>query len=126
MIEGNIKMESCSTGLALAFGWHGQRVNPVLSRDCLMSYQIRPARAADNEAILSLLQGTLARRSYPEHERQPDYFRGAKVTCEQPDVWVAEPRDARGNKTWVGGACGSMARFAGCAMPTICVSIRIP
>ena len=62
-----------------------------------MSYQIRPARAADNEAILSLLQGTPQQGAVTlNFERQPDYFRGAKVTCEQPDVWVAEPRDARG------------------------------
>ncbi|MED5238887.1 MAG: hypothetical protein VX379_04850 [Pseudomonadota bacterium] len=57
-----------------------------------MSYRIRPASEQDNDAILALLQGT------PQHgavtlnfERQPDYFRGARVTCEKPDIWVAEP-----------------------------------
>ncbi|MEQ3725565.1 hypothetical protein [Alcanivorax sp.] len=62
-----------------------------------MSYQIRPACDADNDAILSLLQGTPQQGMITlNFERQPDYFRGARVTCEQPDVWVAEPRDAQG------------------------------
>lgn len=62
-----------------------------------MSYRIRPACDQDNGAILALLQGT------PQHgavtlnfERHPDYFRGAQVTCEQPDVWVAEPKGGAG------------------------------
>ncbi|MZR64032.1 hypothetical protein [Alcanivorax sp. DP30] len=62
-----------------------------------MSYQIRPARQEDNAAILALLQGTPQPGAVTlNFERNPDYFRGAKVACEQPDVWVAEARDAPG------------------------------
>ncbi|MCG8394402.1 MAG: hypothetical protein MI745_15085 [Pseudomonadales bacterium] len=62
-----------------------------------MSYQIRPARETDNGAILSLLQGTPQKGAVTlNFERNPDYFRGARVTCEEPDVWVAEPHDQIG------------------------------
>ncbi|EKF73456.1 hypothetical protein A11A3_13465 [Alcanivorax hongdengensis A-11-3] len=59
-----------------------------------MSFVIRPAQPDDNEAILSLLEGTPQQGAVTlNFERRPDYFRGARVTCEEPDVWVAEPRD---------------------------------
>ncbi|MDF1725363.1 MAG: hypothetical protein P1U59_12645, partial [Alcanivorax sp.] len=62
-----------------------------------MSYRIRQAREEDNGAILSLLQGTPQPGAVTlNFERNPDYFRGARVTCEEPDVWVAEPREGRG------------------------------
>ena len=62
-----------------------------------MSYQIRPATESDNAAILALLQGTPQQGAVTlNFERSPDYFRGARVACEQPDVWVAEARDAPG------------------------------
>jgi hypothetical protein len=62
-----------------------------------VSYHIRPACDADNGAILALLQGTPQQGVITlNFERQPDYFRGARVTCEQPDVWVAAPRNAEG------------------------------
>ena len=61
-----------------------------------VSYRIRQAREEDNGAILSLLQGTPQPGAVTlNFERNPDYFRGARVTCEEPDVWVAEPREGR-------------------------------
>nr|WP_281502164.1 hypothetical protein [Alcanivorax sp. S6407] len=39
-----------------------------------------------------MLQGTPQQGAVTlNFERRPDYFRGAKVTCEEPDIWVAEP-----------------------------------
>ncbi|MDX1805137.1 MAG: hypothetical protein R3292_13790 [Alcanivorax sp.] len=59
-----------------------------------MRFVIRPAHPDDNEAILSLLEGTPQEGAVTlNFERRPDYFRGACVTCEEPDVWVAEPRE---------------------------------
>ena len=62
-----------------------------------VNYRIRQAREEDNGAILSLLQGTPQPGAVTlNFERNPDYFRGARVTCEEPDVWVAEPREGEG------------------------------
>ncbi len=62
-----------------------------------MSYRIRPACEDDNGAILSLLQETPQPGAVTlNFERNPDYFRGARVTCERPDVWVAEPDNPQG------------------------------
>ncbi|MGP4843475.1 hypothetical protein ACTXGQ_05035 [Marinobacter sp. 1Y8] len=56
-----------------------------------MSFSVRPATPGDNAAILDLL----ARNHQPGRvqlafERYPDYFHGAGVTCETPDVYVLE------------------------------------
>lgn len=56
-----------------------------------MSFSVRPATPDDNQAILDLL----ARNYQPGRvqlafERYPDYFHGAGVTCEKPDVYVLE------------------------------------
>lgn len=56
-----------------------------------MGALIRPATREDGPRILDLLrrtpqQGLLTLR----FERDPDFFLGAWVTCEEPDVWVAE------------------------------------
>lgn len=60
-----------------------------------MSYEIRPASAEDNAGILDLItrtpqQGLL----HLNFERDPDFFAGARVTCERPDAWVATHSDA--------------------------------
>lgn len=62
-----------------------------------MSASIRPATAGDGAQILDLIRRT------PQHglltlnfERDPDFFLGARVSCEDPDVWVAEDDDAPG------------------------------
>lgn len=56
-----------------------------------MSYAIRPATRADGNGILDLLRRTpqegLIHLSF---ERDPDFFIGACVSCEEPDIWVAE------------------------------------
>lgn len=56
-----------------------------------MSFTIRPATFEDGAAILDLVRRTpqdgLLRLNF---ERDPDFFLGAFVTCEEPDVWVAE------------------------------------
>lgn len=60
-----------------------------------MSHRIRPARPDDNSAILALLESTPQQGAVSlNFERQPDYFRGALASCEEPDVWVACPKDA--------------------------------
>ncbi|MFP1682999.1 hypothetical protein ACLD0W_10825 [Alloalcanivorax sp. C16-1] len=58
-----------------------------------MSHCIRPARQDDNGAILALLESTPQEGAVSlNFERRPDYFQGARVSCEEPDVWVASPR----------------------------------
>ncbi|GAA5125172.1 hypothetical protein [Alloalcanivorax gelatiniphagus] len=60
-----------------------------------MSHRIRPAHPDDNAAILALLESTPQEGAVSlNFERRPDYFRGARVSCEEPDVWVACPGDA--------------------------------
>lgn len=62
-----------------------------------MSYSIRPATLDDGAAILALLHRTpqdgLLRLNF---ERDPDFFLGAYVTSEFPDVWVAQEIDSPG------------------------------
>jgi len=58
-----------------------------------MSHRIRRAEAHDNDGILSLLESTPQWGAVSlNFERRPDYFCGARITCEEPDVWVAETR----------------------------------
>lgn len=56
-----------------------------------MSYTIRPSTPDDNAAILDLVARTpqqgLLRLNF---ERDPDFYMGAYVSSEEPDVWVAE------------------------------------
>lgn len=70
-----------------------------------MSFSLRPAAREDNPAILALL----ARNAQPGQvslafERKPDYFHGAHISCEQPDVYVLEHADA--DPTDPGRVCG--------------------
>lgn len=59
-----------------------------------MSHRIRRAEPRDNAGILALLENTPQQGAVSlNFERRPDYFLGARVTCEEPDVWVAERRD---------------------------------
>lgn len=59
-----------------------------------MSAAIRPATFADGPRILDLIRRTpqpgLVTLNF---ERDPDFYLGACVTCEDPDVWVAEAAD---------------------------------
>jgi hypothetical protein len=56
-----------------------------------VSWQIRRATYEDSESILGLIERTPQPGAVTlNFERRPDFFIGAKVTCEQPDVWVAE------------------------------------
>lgn len=55
------------------------------------SYYVRPAKAGDNESILALLSET----SQPgklrlAFERYPNFFHGAGVSCDKPDVYILE------------------------------------
>lgn len=55
-----------------------------------MSWDIRPATAADGEAILDLVRRTPQQgRVLLNFERDPDFFAGAHISCEVPEVWVA-------------------------------------
>lgn len=62
-----------------------------------MSYAIRPAMPEDNASILDLIARTpqqgLLRLNF---ERDPDFHAGASVSCEDPDIWVAEHSAAPG------------------------------
>ncbi|MFP5384313.1 MAG: hypothetical protein ACLGHG_09615 [Gammaproteobacteria bacterium] len=62
-----------------------------------MSYLIRRAMPQDNTAILDLVARTpqqgLLRLNF---ERDPDFHAGACVSCEDPDIWIAEHGDAPG------------------------------
>lgn len=62
-----------------------------------MSYAIRRAVPEDNAAILGLIARTpqqgLLRLNF---ERDPDFHAGACVSCEDPDIWVAEHGTAPG------------------------------
>lgn len=61
-----------------------------------MNGRIRRATAADGEAILGLIEGTPQPGAVTlNFERRPDFFAGAGVSCESPDIWVAE--SGRGN-----------------------------
>lgn len=63
-----------------------------------MSFQVRPARAGDNDGILRLLADNAQPGSVSlAFERAPNYFHGAGVSCEQPDVYVLTP-DAGGHQ----------------------------
>lgn len=64
-----------------------------------MSFSVRSATPGDNQAILALLQ----RNHQPgkvrlAFERYPDYFHGAGVTCEKPDVYVLESQLSAGKE----------------------------
>lgn len=63
-----------------------------------MSWLIRPAEPADGDAILGLVERTPQPGAVTlNFERRPDFFIGAHVTCERPDVWVAERSNSRGD-----------------------------
>ncbi|WP_416398759.1 GNAT family N-acetyltransferase [Allohahella sp. A8] len=67
-----------------------------------MTYQVRSAQLEDSQAIVELFQRT----SQPgkitlNFERSPCYFHSAHVSCEQPDVFVAE-EDGSGRIVGVG------------------------
>ena len=54
-------------------------------------FHIRPASEADDARILSLIRRTpQPGRLVLNFEREPAFFAGARVSCQQPDVWVAE------------------------------------
>ena len=56
-----------------------------------MSYHIRPSTPDDNAAILDLVARTPQQGLLQlNFERDPDFYMGAFVSCEEPDVWVAE------------------------------------
>ena len=60
-----------------------------------MSWRIRRATAADGDAILGLIEGTPQPGAVTlNFERRPDFFAGAGVSCETPDVWVAESEES--------------------------------
>lgn len=78
--------------------------------------RIRRATSQDNPAILALLENTPQPGAMSlTFERRPDYFRGAAITCEEPEVWVAEtdgPSPELGavynvgrRRVWVNGDC---------------------
>lgn len=51
---------------------------------------IRPATAEDDGAILSLVRQTpQPGRVLLNFEREPSYFHGSSISCQQDDVWVA-------------------------------------
>ena len=55
---------------------------------------IRPADRSDDAAILNLVRRTpQPGRMVLNFEREPAFFDGAEVTCEQPDVWIAKRPD---------------------------------
>ncbi|GAA3956893.1 hypothetical protein [Allohahella marinimesophila] len=60
-----------------------------------MSYQVRSAQLEDSQAILELFRRTpQAGKITLNFERSPCYFHSAHVSCEQPDVFVAEEHDS--------------------------------
>lgn len=62
-----------------------------------MSGRIRRATPADGDAILALIEGTSQPGAVTlNFERRPDFFAGAGVSCESPDIWVAESERADG------------------------------
>ncbi|MDX1589266.1 MAG: hypothetical protein R3296_10020 [Oleiphilaceae bacterium] len=62
-----------------------------------MKFQVRPAEAGDNEKILRLLANNPQSGSVSlAFERSPDYFNGAHVSCEHPDVYVLTPQPGQG------------------------------
>ncbi|TVP55369.1 MAG: hypothetical protein EA349_09560 [Halomonadaceae bacterium] len=63
-----------------------------------MSFMVRSAQRQDNQGILDLL----ARTSMPgkvalAFERAPDYFNGAHIACQRPDVYVLTPTESEQN-----------------------------
>lgn len=65
-------------------------------------FDIRPATRTDDAGILSLIQRTpQPGKVVLNFERDPGFFAGAQVTCEQPDIWVAETRDDSAGKELV-------------------------
>lgn len=59
-----------------------------------MSWSIRPARETDGDSILQLMEHSPQPGAVTlNFERRPDFFVGARVSCEEPEVWVAELRD---------------------------------
>ena len=64
-----------------------------------MHYLIRPARAEDNNGILGLIRETpQPGRVLLNFEREPRFFDGSQVTCEEPDNWVVETRGGGGSQ----------------------------
>lgn len=62
-----------------------------------MSAYFRQAGAADGPRILELIRRTPQRGQIVlNFERDPDFFLGAAVSCEQPEVWVADSRSKPG------------------------------
>lgn len=62
-----------------------------------MSYAIRQAMPEDNAAILDLVARTPQQGLLQlNFERDPDFHAGACVSCEDPDIWVAEHTTAPG------------------------------
>lgn len=58
---------------------------------------VRPARPDDNSALLDLLRRTPQMGSVTlTFEREPDFFSGARVACEVPQVLVAERQEQPG------------------------------
>ncbi|MFZ5756631.1 MAG: hypothetical protein ACOY3X_06985 [Pseudomonadota bacterium] len=61
-----------------------------------MTACIRPAAMTDGPRILDLIGRTPQRGLVTlNFERNPDFFIGARVSCEEPDVWVAEEEAGR-------------------------------
>lgn len=60
--------------------------------------RVRPARPEDNPALLALLRRTPQMGSVTlAFERAPDFFSGARVACEMPQVLIAEHRERPGS-----------------------------
>jgi hypothetical protein len=56
----------------------------------MSGYDIREALEADDAAIRDLIrQSAQPGRVVLNFEREPSFHAGARVTCEQPDIWVA-------------------------------------
>lgn len=63
-----------------------------------MGWEIRPARADDGSAILRLMDSAPQPGAVTlNFERRPNFFHGAAVSCEQPDVWIARKPDEDGD-----------------------------
>ena len=63
-----------------------------------MSLIIRPATEADDAGILKLISNTpQPGRIMLNFERMPSFFLGANVTCERPDIWLAEESGSEGD-----------------------------
>ena len=62
-----------------------------MNQKAAVSYYIRPATPEDNPSILSMLsENSQPGQVQLTFERDPDYFYGAGINCDQPDVYVLE------------------------------------